>query len=48
MYLDGFGNFFVIFVQNFFFYPCYKHFGPENHFFGGFLKIWFFAQNLTI
>ena len=41
MYLDGFGKFLVIFVQQ------YKILG-QNPFFGVFSKIRFLAKNLTI
>ena len=49
MYLDGFDQFLVIFVQKFFFLPLLKKIlGQKNGFFGNFSKIRFLAKNLTI
>ena len=32
MYLDGFGQFYVMFVQKYFFYLIKKKLGQKNHF----------------
>ena len=47
MYLHGFDNFFVIFVQKYFL-PLLKKFWVKKSLFGDFSKIRFLAKNLTI
>ena len=47
MYLDGFGKFLVIFVQNIFL-PLLKNILAKKSLFGDFSKIRFLAKNLRI
>ena len=48
MYLDGFGKFFVIFVQKYFFLPLLKKFWAKKSLFGDFSEIQFLTKNLMI